>query len=259
LNGSNAIDYSCEPDIEALRPYLMTNTIGWDLDVPDGWRAAQFIKDLKQFASADDLPNLVILWLPNDHTSGTASGSPTPAAQVADNDLAVGQVVEAVSHSQYWKDTCIVAVEDDPQNGWDHVSGYRTTAYLASAYTRRGVVVSTQYNQTSLLRTMELMLGLPPMNQMDATATPMFDCFTNTPDFTPFGAVANQVPLDRMNPEPKTISDSRLRQDAYVSARLPLKQEDQCPEDVFNRILWDATKGPQTPYPLWAVKATDDD
>ena len=257
--GSNAIAYSCEPDIEALRPYLMTNTIGWDLEVPDVWRAAQFIKDLKQFETADNLPNLVILWLPNDHTSGTAPGAPTPAAQVADNDLAMGQVVEAVSHSRYWKDTCIFAVEDDPQNGWDHVSGYRTTAYVASAYTRRGMVVNTQYNQTSLLRTMELMLGLPPMNQMDATATPMFDCFTNTPDYAPFTAVTNQVPLDQMNPEPKEISDPRLRKDAYVSSRLPLKQEDQCPEDVFNRILWDATKGPQTPYPLWAVKATDHD
>src|SRR5579859_282389 len=209
---SNAIAYSCEPDIEALRPYLITNTIGWDLDVPDVWRAAQFIKDLKRFEAADNLPNLVILWLPNDHTSGTAFGSPTPAAQVADNDLAVGQVVEAVSHSKYWKDTCIFAVEDDPQNGWDHVSGYRTTAYVASAYTRRGVVVSTQYNQTSLLRTMELMIGLPPMNQMDATATPMFDCFVppgESPDFTPFTAVTNQVPLDQMNPEPKKISDAR--------------------------------------------------
>jgi YVTN family beta-propeller protein len=259
LGGSNAILYSCEPDIEALGPYLMTNTIGWDLDVPDIWRAAQFIKDLKQFEATDNLPNLVILWLPNDHTSGAAPASPIPAAQVADNDLAVGQVIEAISHSKYWKDTCIFAVEDDPQNGWDHVSGYRTTAYVASAYTRRGVVVGTQYNQTSLLRTMELMLGLPPMNQMDATATPMFDCFTNTPDFTSFSAVTNQVALDQMNPEPKKISDSRLRKDAYISARLPLKQEDQCPEDVFNRILWDATKGPQTPYPLWAVKSVDDD
>jgi YVTN family beta-propeller protein len=256
--GSNAIVYSCETDIEALRSYVVTNTLGWDLDVPDVWRAAQFIKNLKQFETADNLPNLVILWLPNDHTSGTAPGSPTPAAQVADNDLAMGQVIEAVSHSKYWKDTCIFAVEDDPQNGWDHVSGYRTTAYVASAYTRRGAVVNTQYNQTSLLRTMELMLGLPPMNQMDATATPMFDCFTNTPDFTAYSAVTNQVPLDQMNPEPKKISDPRLRKDAYVSARLPLKQEDQCPEEVFNRILWDATKGPKTPYPLWAVKPTDD-
>ena len=152
--------------------------------MPDVLRAAQFIKDLKQFEAADNLPNLIIIWLPNDHTSGTKFGSPTPEAQVADNDLAFGQIVEAVSHSRFWTDTCIFAIEDDPQNGWDHVSGYRTTAYVASPYTRRGAVVNTQYNQTSLLRTMELMLGLPPMNQMDATATPMFDCFTNTPDFT---------------------------------------------------------------------------
>jgi YVTN family beta-propeller protein len=259
LGGSNAIAYSCEPDIDALKPYIVTNTIGWDLDVPDVWRAAQFIKDLKQFEAADNLPNLVILWLPNDHTSATKSGSPTPAAQVADNDLAVGQVVEAVSHSRYWQDTCIFAVEDDPQNGWDHVSGYRTTAYVVSAYTKRRAVVNTQYNQTSLLRTMELMLGLPPMNQMDATATPMFDCFTNTPDFTPFTAAANRVPLDQMNPEPGKISDSLLRRDASASARLPLQKEDQCPEDVFNRILWHVAKGSQTPYPDGAIKTVDDD
>ncbi len=258
-SGSNNIVYSCEPDIEALRPYIVTNTIGWDLDVPDVWRAAQFIKDLKHYEAADDLPNLVILWLPNDHTSGTRFGSPTPAAQVADNDLAVGQVVDAVSHSKYWTNTCIFAIEDDPQDGWDHVSGYRTTAYVASAYTKRGVVVDTQYNQTSLLRTMELMLGLPPMNQMDATATPMFACFTDTPDFTPFSAVTNQVPLDQMNPDPRKISDSVLRKDAYVSARLPLKKEDQCPEDVFNLILWHAAKGSHAPYPAWAVKMVEDD
>ena len=135
---------------------------------------------------------------------------------MADNDLAFGQIVEAVSHSRFWTDTCIFAVEDDPQNGWDHVSGYRTTAYVVSAYTRRGAVVSTQYNQTSLLRTMELMLGLPPMNQMDATATPMFDCFTDTPDFTPFDAVTNNVPLDQMNPDAeenfrRAVAQGRLR------------------------------------------------
>jgi YVTN family beta-propeller protein len=257
ISGSNAIDYSCEPDIEALRPYLITNTIGWDLDVPDVWRAAQFIKDLKQFEAADNLPNLVILWLPNDHTSGTKSGSPTPAAQVADNDLAMGQIFDAVSRSKFWKDTCIFAVEDDPQNGWDHVSGYRTTAYVASAYTRRGAVIHTQYNQTSLMRTMELMLGLPPMNQMDATATPMFDCFTNTPDFAAFDAVTNTVPLDQMNSLLKNIFGSQQRKDALVSARLPLAKPDQCPEDVLNRILWRATM--RTPYPDWAVKNVDDD
>jgi hypothetical protein len=150
-------------------------------------------------------------------------------------------------------------IEDDPQNGWDHVSGYRTTAQVASPYTRRGVTVRTQYNQTSLLRTMELMLGLPPMNQLDATATPMFDCFTNTPDLAPFTAVPNNIPLDQMNPEPITISDPILRKNAYASARLPLDQPDQCPEDLLNRILWQALKGPQTPYPRWAVRTQPDE
>ena len=238
---------------------MVTNTAGWDLNVPDVFRAAQFIKELKQFEAAERLPDLVIIWLPNDHTSGTKAGSPTPAAQVADNDLAFGQIVEAVSHSRFWTNTCLFAIEDDPQDGWDHVSGYRTTAYVVSPYTKRQQVVSTQYNQTSLLRTIELMLGLPPMNQMDATATPMFDCFTNTPDFTPFEAVTNEVPLDQMNPLPKLISDPRLRKDAQVSAKLPLDQEDRCPEDLFNHILWRAAKGSQIPYPDWAVKAADDD
>jgi hypothetical protein len=168
VSGSNKIAYACEPDIEALRPYMVTNYVGFDLEVPDVWRAAQFIKDLKGFEAADNMPNLVIIWLPNDHTDGTKPGLPTPAAHVADNDVALGQIVEAVSHSKFWTNTCVFAIEDDPQNGWDHVSGYRTSAYLASAYTKRGAVVSTQYNQTSVLRTMELMLGLPPMNQMDA-------------------------------------------------------------------------------------------
>jgi YVTN family beta-propeller protein len=259
VNGSNAVAIQCQPDIESLRPFMETNTASWDLDVPDVFRAAQFIKALKQFETADNLPNLVILWLPNDHTSGTKAGSPTPEAQVADNDLAFGRIVDAVSHSKFWTNACIFAVEDDPQNGWDHVSGYRTTAYVASAYTRRGAVIHTQYNQTSLLRTMELMLGLPPMNQMDATATPMFDCFTNQPDFTAFDAVTNNVPLDEMNRSARQISDAQLRQDALVSAKLPLDKEDQCPEDVFNRILWRAMKGPQMPYPEWAVKAVDED
>jgi YVTN family beta-propeller protein len=259
LTGTNDVVIGCEPDIEPMRPYLMTNTVGWDLDVPDVFRASQFIKELKQFEAADNLPEFIVFWLPNDHTSGAKAGSPTPAAQVADNDLAFGQIVEAVSHSKFWKDTCIFAVEDDPQAGWDHVSGYRTTAYVISPFTKRGTVISTQYNQTSLLRTMELILGLPPMNQMDATATPMFDCFTSTPDFTPFTAVANNVPLDEMNPPPRRVSDLQLRKDALASARLPLEKPDQCPEDLLNRILWRAMKGPQTPYPEWAAKVVDDD
>ena len=247
------------PAIESVRPYMMTNTVGWNLSVPDVFRAAQFIKELHQFEATGSLPQLSIICLPNDHTSGTSAGSPTPAAQVADNDLAFGQIVEAISHSAFWKDTCIFAIEDDPQAGWDHVSGYRTTAYVISPYTRRHAVVSVNYNQPGLLRTMELILGLPPMNQFDATATPWFECFTNQPDFTPFSAVPNNVPLDQMNPDPRALRDPIELRYAKASANLRLDQPDQCPEDVLNRIIWFAQKGRSAPYPNWAVQFKDSD
>ncbi len=259
VNQTGLIQISSRPAIESLRPHLATNTVGWDMRIPDVFRAAEFIKELKQSEKTGQWPELVIICLPNDHTSGTSAGAPTPAAQVADNDLAFGQIVAAISQSPFWKETCIFAIEDDPQAGWDHVSGYRTTAYVVSPYTKRGAVVRTQYNQTSLLRTIELMLGLPPMNQMDATATPLTDCFTATPDFTPFTAVLNQVPLDEMNPDPKKISDPRLRRQAYASARLPLAKPDQCPEDLLNRIIWHAVKGPEASYPTWAISSGGDD
>jgi hypothetical protein len=119
--------------------------------------------------------------------------------------------------------------------------------------------VSANYNQTSLLRTMELILGLPPMNQMDATATPMFECFTGQPDFTPFASVPNNVPLDLLNPAPSAIKDPRQRRDAIASSRLHLDQPDQCSEDLLNRILWRAQKGQSASYPVWAVSSKDED
>ena len=259
VGGSNSIDYTTQMNFDFLKPYMEANAMGWNLGVPDVCRSARFIKSLKEFETNGAFPNLTIMWLPNDHTSGTRYGSPTPEAQIADNDMAFGQIVDAVSHSPFWTNTCIFAVEDDPQAGWDHVSGYRTTAYVISAYTKRHTVISTQYNQTSLVRTMELILGLPPMNQMDATATPMFDCFNSTPDYTPYDAVTNNVPLDEMNRHPSRISDPQLRKDALVSAKLPLDKEDQCPEDLFNHILWRAGKGSQTPYPVSTMKMVDDD
>jgi hypothetical protein len=258
ITGANAIEYTAVPDIEALRPLIETDWSSWDLEVPDVIRAAKFNKRLKEFERQNNLPALTVFWLPNDHTEGSKANCPKAEAMVADNDLALGQIVEAVSHSAFWKDTCIFVIEDDPQNGWDHVSGYRTTAYVVSPYTKRGAVVKTQYNQTSLLRTMELMLGLPPMNQFDATATPMFDCFTNRADFTAFTALTNSVALDEMNPPPKKIKDAQLHKDALASARLPLDKPDQCNEDVLNRILWRAAMGAK-PYPEWAVRVVDAD
>jgi DNA-binding beta-propeller fold protein YncE len=258
-SGSNAAIYVAEPDMDSLRPFVQSNYVGFDLNIPDVTRAAAFVKDLKQYEAANYFPNLIVLWIPDDHTSGTKFREPTPQAQVADNDLAFGQIVDAISHSQFWTNTCIFGIEDDPQDGWDHVSGYRTTAYVISPYTKRHTVINTQYNTTSLLRTIELILGLPPMTQMDATATPMFDCFTTTPDFTPYDAVTNQAPLDEMNPPAKHIRDTALRNDALISAKLPLDKEDQCPEDLFNHILWRAAKGSQTPYPVQFVKVVGDD
>jgi hypothetical protein len=227
--------------------------------IPDVLRAARFIEELKEFEKTGRFPNMSIICLPNNHTSGTAAGAPTPAAQVADNDLAFGQIVEAISRSRFWPHTCIVSIEDDPQGGWDHVSGYRTTGFVISPYTKRGQVISTQYNQTSILRSMELMLGLPPMNQLDATATPMSDCFMDIPDLRPFAAVPNNVPLDEMNPDPKAIKDPLLHKHAVASANLPLEQVDRCPDDLLNRILWHAMKGPHAPYPQWAVSTEADD
>ena len=247
-----------KPAIESIRPYLKTNTVGWEMEVPDVFRAAQFIRELNEYERSGEFPNLSIICLPNDHTSATKTNFPTPAASVADNDLAFGQIVEAISHSKFWKETCILAIEDDPQDGWDHVSGFRTTAYVISPYTKRRKVIGTQYNQPGLLRTIELILGLPPMNAMDAAATPMFDCFTAKPDFTPYVALTNNVPLDQMNPSPKTIRNALLRSHAEISGRLPLNEPDQCPEDVLNRIIWHAQKGPDQPYPAWAVRKRRD-
>ena len=246
------------PQIRTLRQHSCTNTVGWDLKVPDVMRAAAFIRELKQFETNGDFPNLVILFLPNDHTGGEKTDYPTPGSQVADNDLAFGRVLEALSHSRFWPETCLFAIEDDPQAGWDHVSGYRTTCYAASPYTPRKHTISTQYNQISLVRTIEQILGLPPMNQMDASATPMFDCFRDVPDYTAFNSVTNRFPLDRINPDAKKVTDRRIRRDILASNRLPLDEPDRCPEDLLNRILWRAMKGPDAAFPEWAVKPVED-
>jgi DNA-binding beta-propeller fold protein YncE len=249
------------PMVESLKAFSPTAYVGWELNVPDQARADFFLKELREFEARGEFPALTIICLPNDHTSGTKAGSPTPAAQVADNDLALGRIVEGLSHSKFWPETALFAIEDDPQAGWDHVSGYRTTAYCVSPWAKRGAVVSTHYNTTSVIRTIEQILGLPVMNQFDASATPMFDCFREEADLTPFVAVPNRVPLDQMNPEPAKITDRGLRRDAVASARMNFREVDRAPEDQLNRILWRAMKGTAVPYPEWAITpgADDDD
>ena len=259
INKTALIEIRATAKIRTLEPYLCPTFIGFPSIVPDVYRAGEFIRELKEFEERGAMPEFSIMLLPNDHTSGTQPGKATPQASVADNDLALGRIVEAVSRSRFWKETCIFVVQDDPQNGFDHIDGHRTVAMVISPYTRRGHLDSTNYNQTSMVRTMELILGLPPMNQFDASATPMAACFTDKPDLTPYEAVPNNIPLDQVNPEPTAIRDPRQRHWAEASMRLPLDDIDQADEDTLNRILWFAARGRDDTYPAWAVQAVPDE
>lgn len=255
---TDEVVFGCAASVPSLVPYSPSGYVGWEMSVPDQFRADFVLRELAEFERKGEFPRLVLICLPNDHTSGTKAGCPTPAACVADNDLAFGRIVEALSHSRFWPRMAILGIEDDPQNGWDHVSGYRTTCYVASPYARRGVTVSTQYNTTSVIRTIEQILGLRPMNVFDASAEPMFDCFQDTPDLTPFVALPTNVPLDQMNPQPTAIADPVLRADAEQSATFDFAQIDRAPEDLLNRILWRSQRG-RTPYPEWAISVHGDD
>jgi len=248
-DGTDKVRISTKANLEQLIPYMCPTYPGFTNKVPDVYRAAEFIKELKEFEKNDNFPNFIIMLLPNDHTSGTRPDSPTPQSAVADNDLALGQIVEAISHSNFWKETCILVVEDDPQNGLDHIDGHRTVAFVISPYTKRGEVISTYYSQINMVRTIENILGLPPMNQLDMTAEAMTDCFTGKPDFSPYKAVKNNIPLDQLNPELTSLSGDQLYW-AQKSLEQDLEEVDRIDEDTFNRIIWHAVKGYNRPYPV---------
>jgi len=251
LNGTSRVTIRATTTLESLRRHLCRTFIGFPGKVQDVYRAREFIKELHKFEARGRLPNLMMMLLPNDHTVGTRPGFPTPRAMVADNDLALGQIVEAVSRSRFWPKTCIFVVEDDPQAGVDHVDGHRTVAFLISPYTKRGAVDSTNYNQTGMVRTIELILGLPPMNQFDLSATPMASCFTDKPDLRPYDAAPNRIPLDEMNPPLKALSGAQ-KYWALKSLELPLDDIDEADEGTLNQILWHSVKGYGTPYPRMA-------
>jgi hypothetical protein len=183
---------------------------------------------------------------------------PVPQSMVADNDLAVGRIVEAVLKSRFADSTVIFISEDDSQGGWDHISSYRTTGLVISPYSRLQRTVSTNYNQTSMLRTIEQILGLPPMNVIDGTALPMFDCFSDTSDFSfKYKALANRVPLDEMNPAPDKLKGQGL----YFSRKsieYAFNIIDRGGDDLLNRILWYSAKGNKR-YPAKFASATKDD
>ena len=242
-NHTGAIHFVQNIGVASLRPYSSSNVPGWDLEIPDVLRADGFIRELNAAQTSGVWAALHLLYLPNDHTGG----SPTPQAQVADNDLALGQVIDAVTHSRFGSNTVIFVNEDDPQSGYDHVDAHRSLCLVVSPYTKRGQVISTFYNQAGMLHTMEQILGLPPMNQQDAMAPLMFDCFTSVPDFTPYTALPNNVPLAQGTsfvgpPSPKQQAwEKKIR-------KMDFSKPDRINDDTFNRYVWFRIKG-EARYP----------
>ncbi|MGA2593400.1 MAG: alkaline phosphatase family protein [Bryobacteraceae bacterium] len=213
----------------------------FDLDYTDVDRVKVFLQEFAEYEKSGEMPHLIFMRLGNDHTHGTQAGKVAPLSMVADNDYALGTLVEAVSHSRFWGSTAIFVLEDDAQNGPDHVDSHRSPAYVISPYVKHHAVDSSLYNTTSMLRTMELMLGLRPMTQFDAAARPMSAAFQAAADPAPFVVEKPRVPLDDRNP-PHTATAAR-------SERLDFSQEDRADEDELNDILWTSIKGSHAPPP----------
>lgn len=215
---------------------------GWNLGIQDIFRESVFEKDFDSLVTAGALPHFSTIYLPNDHTSGLYKGAFSPISQVADNDLALGRLVEHISHSPIWKEAAIFVLEDDAQDGPDHVDAHRSPAYVISPYIRRHTVNHTLYSTTSILRTMELLLGLPPMSQYDAASTPLRDCFTTAADTTAFNVRAARVDINIRN----TAATGTA---AELSKHLDLTEADRIPDNLMNAVLWKAIKGDNSPVP----------
>ncbi len=247
--------------ISRVRPILSKEFPGCDDEnISDQMRADAFLKELEFWNNneSEKMPHLMVMSLPNDHTTGMNPNFPTPRAMVADNDLAVGRIVEAVMKSRFADSTVIFISEDDSQAGWDHVSAYRTTGFVVSKYSRLQKTIRTNYNQTSLLRTIEQILGLPPMNIIDATATPMFDCFSNekNTDYT-FTSRKNLIALDEMNPPAKSQKGAALKF-TNQSIKYVFDRIDRGKDDILNRIIWFSSNSTK-PYPAKFAGEDDDD
>ncbi len=239
-NGETASDPGTAA-VKTLEGHFDPYFRSFDMRYSDIDRAERFIEELDRFEKDGDLPRFIVIRLPNDHTSGTSPGYPTPTAYVAQNDLALGMVVEALSLSRFWNEMAVFVVEDDAQNGPDHVDAHRTVALVISPYVRRHAVDSSFYSTASMLRTMELILGLEPMSQFDAAARPMFASFTTKPDFSPYRCRPAQENLEATNP-----ADAW---GAQISLAMNLEVEDAADDILFNEIIWKSVRGPDSVMP----------
>ncbi len=250
-----ATHYNTRSDIPSLNRVLVREYPGWTMTVPDIVKADIVLEHLREWESRHAMPNLVLITLPSDHTEGTNPGWCTPRACVADNDLALGRIVEGLSHSSFWKSMAILAVEDDAQNGVDHIDGHRTVALVASPYAKRGVIDPTFYSQPSMVKTIELMLGLPALSLFDLVATDMRASFIGpdeAPDFTPYSALEPQQSIYEVNQQVGAITGphaAERRRAALASARMNFHDPDAAPSERLNRILWHDARGWDVPYP----------
>ena len=239
-NGKTPND-PCKTRLKSLEGRFDPLFRSFDMDYPDVKRAERFISELHRFEKEGEMPRLQVVRLPQDHTSGTSAGKWTPTACLADNDLALGMLVEAVSKSKFWASTAIFVVEDDAQNGPDHVDAHRTVALAISPYSRKVGVDSTMYSTSSMLRTMELILGMRPMSQFDAAATPMYHSFRPTPDTKPYTSVVPKADLNELN--------TKLAWGAAKSRKLDFRKEDAADDLVLNEIIWRSVRGPTSKMP----------
>jgi len=227
--------------LESLRGHFDADFPSYNLTIPDRIRFEKWREDFDSLVAIDAVPQLSTIRFPNDHTSGATVGMPTPRAMVAENDLAVGRFIEHLSNSPVWGEAAVFILEDDAQNGPDHVDAHRSTAYVASPYAKRNARVSTVYSTVSMLRTIELILGLSPMSQYDAAATPMWECFTASRDLTPFIALDASYDIHEMNVEENRISK--------LSESFNLEVMDAAPDHLFSEVIWKAVKGLDSEMP----------
>jgi phospholipase C len=227
--------------IPVLKKHFCRSYTSWDLSIRDTVRFGQWKHDFDSLLAADVLPQLNTIRMGNDHTEGLSLRKPTPFAHVADNDLAVGLFVDYLSHSRVWKNSLVIIVEDDAQNGPDHVDAHRSTAYLAGGYVKKGFVDHTAYTTTSLLRTIELILGLPPMSQYDASSVPLWRSLNNTPDHPAFKVRPCLVDLNLTN-----MAENIWQK---KSEHFDFTKEDMVSDAEFNEVIWKAVKGLESPCP----------
>ena len=249
--GEFADDY--KPNIPVLKDHYCRYYTSWDQRVRDTTRVGQWKRDFDSLVAHNALPHLNTLRIINDHTEGLKKGRPTPFAHCADNDLAVGMFVDYLSKSPVWKESVVFILEDDAQDGPDHVDAHRSPAYIAGGYIRRHFIDHTMYSTTSMLHTIELILGFPPMSQYDASAEPLWRCFSDQPDLMPFDAKPLQTDINNVN----TVENAWQRK----SENFDLSREDMVPDFDFTEVIWKAVKGenaiPPVPRRAAFVKDTD--